>query len=151
MAIFKYLVGATLVLTICSSCMQQMTPPPPRSLETPPAPSTNAMASNPQRTVRDGVFTQAQAASGQRVYDASCKTCHDMRFYRETIRGWQGQPLLDFWNAVLGQMPADNPSSLLDSEYTEVIAYILSELGFPPGSAALDPKNGMAQITIVTP
>lgn len=120
-------------------------------MATPPPPIPVVTTAFQQKTVRDGVFTQAQVTSGQRVYDASCKTCHDMRFYRDTLRGWEGQPLLDFWNAVLGQMPADNPGSLLDAEYTEVIAYILSELGFPAGDTTLDPNNGMAQINLVSP
>jgi cytochrome c5 len=37
-------------------------------------------------TVKDGVFTAEQVASGQQVYDSQCKTCHNMRFYRDTLR-----------------------------------------------------------------
>ena len=36
-------------------------------------------------------------------------------------------------------------------EYTDVIAYILSENGFPTGDTELDPDNGMEQINILTP
>ena len=113
---------------------------------TPPIPTAVVQ----QKTINDGVFTQAQVVSGQRVYEASCKTCHDIRFYRDTLRSWQDTPLLDFWYSIIGAMPADNPGSLMDSEYTEVVAYILSEIGFPSGSTALDPNNGMAQINIVS-
>jgi hypothetical protein len=36
-------------------------------------------------------------------------------------------------------------------EYTDVIAYILSENGFPTGDMKLDPDNGMGDIAIVAP
>lgn len=104
-----------------------------------------------KRTLNDGVFSEAQASAGQYVYDNSCKTCHDMRFYRGVLRSWANQPLIDFWYSILGEMPADNPGSLSDNEYTEVIAYILSENGFPAGDTELDPNNGMEQISIVAP
>ncbi len=103
------------------------------------------------KTVEDGVFTQAQVDAGKAVYDASCKTCHNMRFYRDTLRSWSNQPLLYLWENILGTMPADNPGSLMLNEYTEVIAYILHEQGFPTGDTVLDPDAGMDQIKILAP
>ena len=102
-------------------------------------------------TVKDGVFTEAQVSSGQVVYDAQCKTCHNMRFYRDTLRSWNNQPLLYLWESIMGTMPADNPGSLMFEEYTDVIAYILSENGFPAGQTKLDPDNGMDSISIIAP
>lgn len=104
-----------------------------------------------EKTVKDGVFTEAQVTSGQIVYDSQCKTCHNMQFYRDTLRSWNNQPLLYLWESIMGTMPADNPGSLMFEEYTDVIAYILSENGFPTGNTELDPDNGMEQINILTP
>ena len=103
------------------------------------------------RTVKDGVFTAAQVNAGEMVYDASCKTCHNMRFYRDTLKSWNNQPLIYLWETIMGTMPADNPGSLLLEEYTDVIAYILSENGFPAGDIKLDPDNGMDMIHILSP
>ncbi len=103
------------------------------------------------KTVNDGVFTEAQVEAGKTVYDASCKTCHDMRFYRDILQSYNNQPVLWLWESVLGTMPADNPGSLMLEEYTDVIAYILSENGFPAGEAKLDPDNGMDSIHILKP
>ena len=102
-------------------------------------------------TVKDGVFTAEQVASGQQVYDSQCKTCHNMPFYRDTLRSWNNQPLLYLWENIMGTMPADNPGSLMFEEYTDVIAYILSENGFPAGDLKLDPDNGMDSIKILSP
>ena len=104
-----------------------------------------------EKTVKDGVFTEAQVTSGQIVYDSQCKTCHNMQFYRDTLRSWNNQPLLYLWESIMGTMPADNPGSLMFEEYTDVIAYILSENGFPTGDTELDPDKGMEQINILTP
>jgi len=103
------------------------------------------------KTVKDGVFTEAQVTSGAAVYDNNCKTCHNMRFYRDTLKSWDKQPLSYLWETVMGTMPADNPGSLGLDEYTNVIAYILSENGFPAGEHVLDPDNGMENISILAP
>ena len=109
------------------------------------------VAAAQDKTVNDGVFTEGQVSSGQIVFDAQCKTCHNMRFYRDTLRSWNNQPLLYLWESIMGTMPADNPGSLMFEEYTDVIAYILSENGFPAGDTKLDPDNGMDSIAIVAP
>lgn len=102
-------------------------------------------------TIKDGVFTQAQVDAGEQTYNTSCKTCHDMRFYRNAMKSWDGQPVLWMWETILGTMPADNPGSLMLDEYTDVVAYILSEQGFPVGDTALDPDGNMSDILIVAP
>lgn len=95
------------------------------------------------RTTNDGVFTEEQVAAGAPVYASSCGTCHDLKFYDFTFRSWMGKPLMDFWYHIVAEMPSDNPGSLYDDEYTAVIAFILSELGYPVGDVPLDPTNGM--------
>jgi hypothetical protein len=46
-------------------------------------------------------------------------------------------------------MPEDNPGSLTDEEYVDVIAYMLSVSGMPSGDAELPPDSqGLAQIVI---
>ncbi|MEX0963648.1 MAG: c-type cytochrome [Pseudohongiellaceae bacterium] len=103
------------------------------------------------KTVNDGVFTAAQVETGKLVYDSNCSTCHDMRFYRDILKSYNNQPVLWLWESILGTMPADNPGSLMLDEYTDVIAYILSENGFPAGDAKLDPDNGMGEIKVLSP
>lgn len=100
-------------------------------------------------TVADGVFSEAQVASGEAVYNSQCKTCHNMRFYEDTLRGWNNQPLLYLWETVMGTMPADNPGSLMFDEYTNVMAYIFSEMGYPTGDMEMDPDENMEDILII--
>ena len=102
-----------------------------------------------QRTVQDGVFTDEQVVRGKAAYDANCGTCHDMEFYEDIWDYWQDKPLLDFWFTLVAEMPSENPGSLSDSEYTDIVAYILSERGYPSGDTALDRNNGIDSISIV--
>ena len=104
-----------------------------------------------EKTVKDGVFTAAQAAAGKLVYEDSCKGCHDLRFYRGILSAYSDQPVLWLWESILGTMPADNPGSLTLDNYTDVIAFVLSDNGFPAGDTKLDPDNGMDAIRIVKP
>ena len=108
-------------------------------------------ASAQPKTVNDGVFTAEQAKAGEMVYESSCKTCHDMKFYENTLKSWNSQPLVYLWETIMGTMPADNPGSLMFEEYTDVLAYILSENDFPAGDVALNHDEGMDTINIVAP
>ena len=109
------------------------------------------VASAQPKTLNDGVFTVEQAKAGEMVYEASCKTCHDMKFYQNTLKSWNSQPLMYLWETIMGTMPADNPGSMMFEEYTDVLAYILSEAGFPAGEVPLDHNQGMDTISIVSP
>ena len=71
-----------------------------------------------------------------------------MNFYRDIWFAWEERPLMNFWYILVSEMPSDNPGSLSDDEYTNIVAYILSDLGFPAGGIPLDPSNEMEGITI---
>ena len=104
-----------------------------------------------EKTVADGVFSEAQVESGKAVYDNTCSACHRMQEYRQVLRAFEGNSIMMMWELIVATMPADNPGSLADDEYTNIIAYILSDQGFPTGEAELDPYSNMEDIKIVAP
>ncbi len=104
-----------------------------------------------QKTIKDGVYTDAQVAAGKSSYETSCKGCHDLKFYRDIWPAWEEKALLNFWYTIMAEMPADNPGSLFDEEYTNVVANILSEMGFPSGDTELELADDMDEIKIVMP
>lgn len=98
------------------------------------------------RTVRDGVFTAAQAARGQAMYDKQCATCHGAAL--EGAQGpplvgsafvnvWARQPLSELANKIRFTMPADAAGTLTPPQATELVAAILAKGGFPAGGAEL--------------
>ena len=104
-------------------------------------------------SVRDGVFTEAQAARGRAVYAGACGLCHGRRLngapddpdMRSTpplararfLREWEGRSLAALLAYTRLTMPEDNPGSLTDAEYVDVIAYMLSVNRMPAGDRDL--------------
>lgn len=110
-----------------------------------------AAEQTPSRTTNSGVYTAEQAERGKKVFEAKCTTCHDTaRFTGETfIDPWAGKPLKDVWDIASGTMPEDNPGSLPQQDYGDILAYFLQLNEFPTGDAELKGDgNAMAAILI---
>ena len=109
-----------------------------------------------RKTVRDPVYTAAQAARGKQVYEANCITCHlaDLDGSANPSAGARGAPLTgtrfvqDFgeskvsalFNKMKRDMPSGRPGSLTDQEYLDVATYVLQKNSFPAGSVELTPE-----------
>ena len=65
------------------------------------------------------------------------------------LEPWVGKPMKDVWDIASGTMPEDNPGSLKQQEYGDILAYFLSLNEFPTGDAELEGSaNAMAAIAI---
>ncbi len=95
------------------------------------------------RTVRDGVFTDAQAARGATLYGQQCASCHGDKL--EGVQGpplttdvflgrWQAQPLSDLANKIRNTMPAGSPGSLTPQQVADLVAHLLKVGSFPSAS-----------------
>ena len=107
------------------------------------------------RTIRDGVFSPAQAERGAQVFGTICTNCHDITEFTGAgayLEDVEGEPLWDTFEFVSSEMPEDDPGSLSLEEYSAVLAYIFSVYGQPSGDAelAVDQKS-LEAITIVRP
>ena len=107
---------------------------------------TGVYAQEHEKTVADGVYTDAQAARGATVYDAACAGCHradlggasgpalrEERFARQ----FAGKDLKTLFTKTATTMPRGAPGSLGDTVYLDVVAHLLKENGFPTGSREL--------------
>ena len=119
----------------------------------------------PAVSVWDGVFSEAQATRGRGLYSGACGFCHGRRLngapddpdMRSTpplararfLREWEGRSLATLFEYTRLTMPEDNPTSLTDTEYVDVIAYMLSVSRVPAGEDDLSPDSpSLAQIVI---
>ena len=100
------------------------------------------------RSVRDGIYTEGQAARGKGVYLEQCVECH-----KEDLRGdgqmtpslvgigftfrWKDKTLYDYFVGLRDTMPQSAPGSLGEATYADLVAYMLSEIGYPPGEEEL--------------
>jgi S-disulfanyl-L-cysteine oxidoreductase SoxD len=111
-----------------------------------------ASVQNADRTVADGVYTEAQATRGAAAYDTACANCHradlggnsgpalkEQRF----ARIYAGKDLKTLFTKIATTMPRNAPASLADDVYVDIVAHLLKENGFRAGAedltaAALD-------------
>jgi polar amino acid transport system substrate-binding protein len=95
-----------------------------------------------------GIFTSAQVTAGAKTYAASCSKCHGASLegvsapaLRGAGSGIAGDTVSEAYKFISTQMPAGNPGSLSGTEYTNVMAYILSRNGHAAGMAHLTPGS----------
>ena len=96
-------------------------------------------AQAPTRTTNDGVYTAEQAARGKAVFESKCTGCHEAsRFTGDPFyEAFNEKPMKEIWDVASGTMPEDNPGSLKQQEYGDILAYFLSLNEFKTGDAEL--------------
>jgi cytochrome c5 len=121
-----------------------------------------ASGTAPEVTVRDGVYSTAQAAGGKALYSAQCSLCH-----RDSLTGginespplkgprflsdWDGMALRALYGRILSTMPKADPGSLSEEETLSLVAYLLQENGYPPGERPLASPAVLDGIRITLP
>jgi hypothetical protein len=98
-----------------------------------------------------GAYTVEQSRRGERHYQAFCAPCH-VGDLSGTLAADTGAPPLrgvpfmaslqrkgpaGVFEYVKATMPADDPASLEDSTYLDVLAFLIQANGFPAGSREL--------------
>jgi len=100
------------------------------------------------RSVKDGVYTTAQANQGKKVYDEKCAECHGTmasatpdvapllndHVFRTT---WKDRSLGELFDRIRETMPQDEPGTLSPQQLADLIAYILRANALPAGEVAL--------------
>ncbi|MYD97525.1 MAG: cytochrome c [Gammaproteobacteria bacterium] len=116
----------------------------------------------PERSLRDGVYTSSQAERGKAVYLVHCVECH-----KEDLRGdqqmtpslvgigftfrWKDKKLYDYFTGIRDTMPQSAPRSLGEETYADLVAYLLSEIGYPPGEEELPTDPDALKAIIIVP
>jgi mono/diheme cytochrome c family protein len=116
------------------------------------AAAAGAMRTSAQeRTVWDGVYTEAQAKRGEAIYFDKCVRCHGPTLaggtdgagplFGPTFHGnWNGVPLGQMLDRVRATMPQDKPATLSRQQTADVLTFIFSANKFPAGKTEL-PRN----------
>ncbi len=99
-----------------------------------------------------GIYTKEQAARGMQVLRGSCAACHGTRGdgasepdYPTTpaiarasfLRKWDGRTVALLFTYVKATMPLQNPGSLSDQQYVDVLAHMLALSNIPAGEKEL--------------
>lgn len=111
---------------------------------------TPALAATPKAPrpagTRTGVYAEAQAAEGARVYAVRCAMCHGANLAGtvETpgltgkfMANWGGRPVGDLFDYLARAMPQSAPGSLGAEDNARLVAFLLKANGAPAGASAL--------------
>jgi mono/diheme cytochrome c family protein len=111
------------------------------------------------QSVKDGVYTVAQATRGQALFSTRCAICHG-----EMLEGSAGppltgdvflgprdrQPVSELFEKIRNTMPADAPGTLEPPQVADVVAFILQANMFQAGRSELATADAaLKQITLV--
>ncbi len=114
------------------------------------------------KTTRDGVYTEAQAKRGEKMYAESCASCHGADLSgsgqapelsgKDFNGDWNALPLSDLFERTRVTMPADKPGSLKPEQIADLTAFLLQKAALPDGQTEL-PSDlaALKTITFVSP
>jgi mono/diheme cytochrome c family protein len=102
--------AALAVLPGCSTAVGGPTPP-----------------GEPEPVAALGFYSVEQATRGRAAFRGICSECHSTSDFRgeDFESQWRRQTVWDFYRQLTRTMPEEDPGSLSDQVYTDVIAYIL--------------------------
>ena len=112
------------------------------------------------QTIWDGVYTEEQAARGQRTYDQECAACHLDDLMGDGIAPsligsafffrWSELSMGDMYTAIRTTMPQGAPASLSPSGYADISAYMLQRNDVPAGSMELPSDTDDLEAIMIT-
>jgi S-disulfanyl-L-cysteine oxidoreductase SoxD len=116
-----------------------------------------------RKTVWDKVYTAEQATQGKTTYEVACVGCHakDLNGREGGGQGpelagnafatkWELQTLNQLYSEIKTRMPRNQPASLTNDEYLNLVAYILQVNKFPAGDEPLKADTAMLTATFIT-
>jgi len=115
---------------------------------------TIATTAATQKSVKDGVYTAAQAERGEVVFKSRCASCHTPGYFTDEnfYTNYADKPLWQLFDVVSDSMPEDDPGSLKIEQYADVIAFLLKLNKFPAGQADLPiDKDALSEILMEKP
>ena len=94
---------------------------------------------NGQRSTSQGVYNREQWQRGRDLYAGLCASCHPAVTHVGPIftKSWAGKKLSDLFGYLRERMPKNEPGSLTDKEYVDVMSYMLRLNGMPAGNDEL--------------
>jgi alcohol dehydrogenase (cytochrome c) len=110
-----------------------------------PAPAAGSVA---DRTIWEGVYSDAQAERGTQPFQQSCANCHAMTaggnrplVGKDFLDGFMQKSVADLLSYVQASMPNGRGNSLPAATYNDIVAYMLKANGFPATTAELSPDT----------
>ena len=107
------------------------------------------------RTVKEGVYSPAQAVRGRTQYEATCMRCHGADLSGGAGRSLTGDVFVRDWTGLtldrlfdrMQSMPPGASETLAGDAYVDIITYVLERNGYPAGDEELS-TAGLTSVTV---
>ena len=124
------------------------------------------------RTIWEGIYTEAQAARGEKAYKVAWCYCHKdnlaggffddgngrapalagpRAFDSSFEKRWAGKTVGEMVIEIGTAMPQQDPGSLAPETYVDIITFLLAQNGVPAGTAELPAELDALQGIRITP
>ena len=107
-----------------------------------------------QQTQVNGFYTAQQANAGRTEYQSNCASCHlpDLKGSNEApplaggnfMNAWSVRTTTDLFDFIRSSMPMNNPGSLSEQAYINIVAFLLQANGVAAGSRPFSPATAVA-------
>ena len=108
----------------------------------------------------DGIYTEAQAARGEKLYAANCAACHNWDLKGNEIGPaltgpsfagrWNGKPMRDLFDYTQALMPQTSPGGLTRQQNADILAFMFRTGSAPAGKTEFPARaDGLAPLTYV--
>ena len=103
----------------------------------------DAGSQNGQRSTGEGVYSREQWMRGRDVYSGLCAGCHPAATHVGPVftTSWAGKKLSDLFGYLRERMPKNDPGSLSEQDYVDVMSYMLRLNGMPAGTSEMPPDS----------
>jgi S-disulfanyl-L-cysteine oxidoreductase SoxD len=109
-----------------------------------------------------GIFTPEQARRGEIAYQGNCAGCHGSNLVAKDPEappltaqafnfGWHRKTIAERFARIRATMPNGAAGKLSDQEYLDIVVYILSFNGYPPGSQELKLDPDLLKEIVIEP
>lgn len=89
-------------------------------------------------------YTQAQAQAGAALYTQNCAMCHgDATAGHTLIQPGTSPTIGGIFGIMTASMPLNQPGSLSQQQYEDILAYAMKNNGYPAGKQALNGKDAV--------
>jgi len=123
---------------------------------------TSVRAQQP-KSVLDGIYTEAQAKRGDKVYAENCATCHGPKLAGtdtagpslsgpDFTNGWKDMTAGALLSKISQDMPSNAPGTLTPEQYADVMSFVLSVNKYPAGQTELPTDaNALKAVKMAAP
>jgi S-disulfanyl-L-cysteine oxidoreductase SoxD len=113
--------------------------------------------------VLDGIYTEAQAMRGDKVYAENCATCHGPKLAGtdtagpslsgpDFTNGWKDMTAGALLSKINTDMPSNAPGTLTPEQYADVMSFVLSVNKYPAGQTELPTDaNALKAVKMAAP